>query len=221
MHDSGISVVPQELREFCTLLIESTVNKQELKYIERLSPVLEAIGELRQDVSAIGAGLVPDAGVRLTEIETKIKPLFDNGQPGLCNSQEGRIKLLEDAAERQKGWRLSRRSLVAVTLGVLTLAATLVGTGLSAYDTLHKQSEAISAGLKAAEDRAREHRENDGETVRLLQSELNDVNKKAGGLQHGVDRNSGQIQGVGNQVGNLDRDMNRPKTHWYKPGAGK
>ena len=216
MGDNNNHVISVELREFCTLLIKQTANEQELKYIEQLSPLRESIGNIHRELSEIHARLVPDAEARLTEIETKIKPLFSNGQPGLCAEQAQRIKELEDAAAERKGWNLSRRSLVAAVATILTMVIGLAGTGLEAYSILHKQSEDIRNDLKATEDRISSHQDSDNETIKRLQSELNQVSHKASTLESGVDRNSGQIRGVGSQVDQLDWDVNKPKTHWYK-----
>jgi hypothetical protein len=50
--------------------------------------------ELRELTSVVNE-LAADSKQRITHLETKIKPLFDNGQPGWCRLTDTRITSLE------------------------------------------------------------------------------------------------------------------------------
>jgi hypothetical protein len=59
--------------------------------------------------------LAADSRQRISTLEAKTKPLFDNGQPGWCNRMERRVTTLEH-------WRIYVAGIAAAvsfTVGVL------------------------------------------------------------------------------------------------------
>lgn len=64
-----------------------------------LKSILESLNELKSDVKAT-AKQAADTATAVATIGTIIKPLFDNGQPGLLTRMQDKIdKLVEDKAD--------------------------------------------------------------------------------------------------------------------------
>jgi hypothetical protein len=82
-----------------------------------LRTLQKSVNDLSKDtserLSTLEARLVPDADVRLTEIETKIKPLFNNGQPGTLSVTDSRLTALEH-------WRIGTVGMAAGVAGLVT-----------------------------------------------------------------------------------------------------
>jgi hypothetical protein len=58
---------------------------------------------------------------RLSVLETKTKPLFDNGQPGLCTKRETRLTALERRVSALERWKAYMLGIIAAIVGGATL----------------------------------------------------------------------------------------------------
>jgi hypothetical protein len=81
--------------------------------LDELRSLQKNVKDISERLAALEARLVPDADARLAEIETKLKPLFDNGQPGLLTTIVNRITELEH-------WRIYTIGSAAGVAGLVT-----------------------------------------------------------------------------------------------------
>lgn len=77
--------------------------------------ILTEIRELRATVDTLAA----DSRQRISMLEARTKPLFDNGQPGWCNRMERRITALEH-------WRIYIAGIAAAISIVIGLGIKLL-----------------------------------------------------------------------------------------------
>ena len=114
---------------------------------------------------------------QLTEIQTKIKPLFPNGQPGIINDYGDRISVLENTESQRTGWISSRKALWGAVATILILLGSVSTFGLNLYRELHGQTMEIQARQVALDKQAREHQTEDNQRAIELQSEINNRNR--------------------------------------------
>ena len=156
---------------------------------------------------------------RLTELETKIDPLFDNGQLGRCSRHQRRLDDVEGKLTLQRGRAMTRRSMFLIITTICTLLAGMTGAGAMLYDTLHKQSQQLQTSMVNVQDQLSEHQNTTGEKIVDLQKRLDEANAqlalKNKQIQNDIDTVSRQVYGVDSRVKGLSNDFNRPKTHWY------
>jgi hypothetical protein len=73
--------------------------------------LLAAIADVKKDVGDLRATSVAHLGV-ITEVQTKIAPLFDNGQPGVLTKLDNRV----DDLEKSKWYAAGALAVLAVLL---------------------------------------------------------------------------------------------------------
>jgi hypothetical protein len=158
-------------------------------------------------------GLKSDVLQRVTELETQIAPLFDNGQPGRCNVQDARIRAIEDIEAERKGWIMSRKALVATAASILLMLGGMITAGANVYGNIHRQSEDIRTQIATYDDHARAHQAENDKRTSELQAEIDALHSVATSQRKNL---AGDVRAVGDQVQNLSNDVNTPKKHWYK-----
>ena len=154
-------------------------------------------------------GLKSDVLQRVTELETQVKPLFDNGQPGTCSTQDARIRAIEDIEAERKGWIMSRKALVATAASIIVVLGGLVTAGANVYGNIHRQSEEIRTQIVAYDEHAQVRQ---AENDKRLQSQIDTVHSLATSQRKNI---AGDVREVGNQVQDLSNDVNQPKKHFW------
>jgi hypothetical protein len=158
-------------------------------------------------------GLKADVLQRVTELETRVAPLFDNGQPGRCSSQDARIRAIEDIEAERKGWVMSRKALVATAASIILVLGGLVTAGANVYGNLHQQSQAIQARIIEADGHAQARQTTYDAQIQDLQEQIDSAHSHAATQRSYISKN---VKEVGSQVDQLSHDVNAPKKHWYK-----
>jgi hypothetical protein len=158
-------------------------------------------------------GLKSNVLQRVTELETRVEPLFDNGQPGRCSYHDARIRVIEDIEAERKGWVMSRKALVATAMSIILVLGGLVTAGANVYGSLHQQSQAIQAQIIEADGHAQARQTAYDAQIQDLQEQVDDVHSLAASQRRDISKN---VKQVGSQVNQLTQDVNAPKKHWYK-----
>ena len=157
-------------------------------------------------------GLKSDVLQRVTELETQVKPLFDNGQPGTCSTQDARIRAIEDIEAERKGWLMSRKALVATAASIILVLGGMVTAGANVYGNIHRQSEDIRTQIVAYDEHAQVRQAENDKRASALQSQIDAVHSLATSQRKNI---AGDVRAVGDQVQDLSNDVNQPKKHFW------